>query len=193
MFAFDVHNVTQSHVSFRQETDVGENLFHYGPYLHQDGKNWNLYKEPARQRYKMGEVEAISHIFGFNPHQMCRDHFDFALPIQEVGKVAFPQGRLVVFPNTMEYRRTSLQLEDATKPGHHRWVTLMLVDPNYRICSTRNVPPQQASWELKEGEGVGKEGVLRKEEAESYRSEVEKEHAWMQYARYHMMGTFLFC
>ena len=144
MFAYDVHNVTKSHMSFRQETHVGEGFFRHGPYLYQDQQNRNQYKEPAHQMYKGGEVEGICKVFGFDQIQMCSDHHNFALPIQEIGKLALPQGRLITFPNTMECRREPFRLEDPTKPGHHRWVTLMLVDPNYRICSTRNVPPQQA-------------------------------------------------
>lgn len=34
MFAYDVQNVTQSHISFRQETDVGEGFFHLGSHLY---------------------------------------------------------------------------------------------------------------------------------------------------------------
>lgn len=193
MFAYDVHNVTKSHISFRQETEVGEGFFHYGPYLYQDPHLRNRYKEPAHRKYKSGEVGAISDIFGFDPNQMCGDLRDFALPIQEIGKVALPQGRLITFPNTMECRREPFQLEDPTQPGHYRWVTLMLVDPNYRICSTSNVPPQQADSEEKDGEGRGNERYFSKEEAEDNKREMEKEHAWMQNARYETMGTFFFC
>jgi hypothetical protein len=180
-------------MSFRQETEVGEGLFHHGPHLYQDPQNRNMYKEPAHQRYKSGEVEAIADVFGFDPYQMCGDHRDFALPIQKIGKVALPQGRLITFPNTMECRREPFRLEDPTQPGHHRWVTLMLVDPNYRICSTRNVPQQQADWKEKDSKLRGDERCFSKEEAEDHRREMEKEHAWMQYARYKMMGTFFFC
>ncbi|KAJ5160179.1 uncharacterized protein N7482_007183 [Penicillium canariense] len=193
ILAYDVHNVTKSHMSFRQETEVGEGFFHYGPYLYQDKQNRNRYKEPAHRIYKWGEVEAISEVFGFDPYQMCGDHHDFALPMLDIGKVALPQGRLLTFPNIMESRREPFRLEDPTQPGHHRWVTLMLVDPNYRICSTRNVPPQQADWKEKDGEGKGNERCFRKEEAEDHRREMEKERAWMQYARYDRMGTFFFC
>ena len=82
MFVYDVHNVTKSHMSFRQETLVGEGFLRHGPYLYQDTQNWNSYREPASQRYKSGEVEGIFEVFGFDPHQMCGDHHDFALPIQ---------------------------------------------------------------------------------------------------------------
>lgn len=96
----------------------------------------------------------------------------------------------MAIPNTMEYRREPFRLKDPTKPGHHRWVTHMLVYPNYRICSTRNVPPQRKGGD---GEEAGNEGSFNKEEAVGYRKEMEKEHSWLQYVRYMMMGTFFFC
>ena len=38
------------------------------------------------------------------------------------------------------------RLTDPTKPGHRRFIALWLVDPNVRIISTANVPPQQLNW-----------------------------------------------
>jgi hypothetical protein len=37
-------------------------------------------------------------------------------------------------------------LEDPSKPGHRKLLALFLVDPNIRIVSTANVPPQQRDW-----------------------------------------------
>jgi len=39
-----------------------------------------------------------------------------------------------------------LQLQHKTKPYHCRFLTLSVVDPIYRLCSTGNVPPQQGNW-----------------------------------------------
>ncbi|RAL11493.1 uncharacterized protein BO97DRAFT_415078 [Aspergillus homomorphus CBS 101889] len=36
--------------------------------------------------------------------------------------------------------------QDPSRPGRLRFVTLWLVDPHYRICSTQNVPPQDSGW-----------------------------------------------
>ena len=38
------------------------------------------------------------------------------------------------------------ELLDQTKPGRRRFLRLHLVDPHYRLCSTRNVPPQSHEW-----------------------------------------------
>lgn len=67
-------------------------------------------------------------------------------PFQNLGSVTTPQGRLLAFPNTLQHKVEPFELVDKTKPGHRRFLVLWLVDPHYRICSTRNVPPQQESW-----------------------------------------------
>jgi Protein of unknown function (DUF4246) len=41
---------------------------------------------------------------------------------------------------------SSFGLIDPTKPGHRRFIALWLVEPNRRIISTANVPPQQRGW-----------------------------------------------
>ncbi|KJZ72692.1 hypothetical protein HIM_07884 [Hirsutella minnesotensis 3608] len=46
----------------------------------------------------------------------------------------------------MQHRQEAYELLDRTKAGRRRLVILRLVDPHYRICSTRNVPPQQYDW-----------------------------------------------
>lgn len=45
-----------------------------------------------------------------------------------------------------QHRVSPFKLADPTKPGHRRFIALWLVDPNRRIISTANVPPQQMDW-----------------------------------------------
>lgn len=66
--------------------------------------------------------------------------------VQEIGATSTPQGRLLVFPNTVQHAVSPFSLIDKTKPGHRRFVVLWLVDPHYRTLSTANVPPQQREW-----------------------------------------------
>lgn len=37
-------------------------------------------------------------------------------------------------------------LEDRSKPGHRKILALFLVDPNIRIISSANIPPQREDW-----------------------------------------------
>jgi hypothetical protein len=55
-------------------------------------------------------------------------------------------GRLLAWPNLLHHRITPFELIDKTKSGHRSFLTLSLVDPSYRLCSTRNVPPQDHGW-----------------------------------------------
>lgn len=56
------------------------------------------------------------------------------------------QGRLITWPNALQHRIDPFTLVDAANSGHCRFITLSLVDPHYRVCSTRNVPPQRHDW-----------------------------------------------
>ena len=113
-------------------------------------------------------------MLGFDPREVMGETADSARSVQEIGSVALRQGRLVTFLNTMEHRLEGFKLRDQEKEGHVRWVTLMLVDPNYRICSTKNVPQQQFS----------------REETSKYTREMDEEHTLASYDRWMMTGDF---
>lgn len=66
--------------------------------------------------------------------------------IQNLGTLQTKPGRLIAFPNTLQHCVEPFRLLDPTRPGHRRFLVLWLVDPNYRIASTANVPPQQHDW-----------------------------------------------
>ena len=63
------------------------------------------------------------------------------------------------------------------------------------ICSTRCAPHHsRLALEGERGEGGGDERCLSKERQRIIEREMGRsERAWMQYARYNMMGTFFFC
>jgi hypothetical protein len=62
------------------------------------------------------------------------------------GSVGTTEGHLLSWPNTYRSKRESFHLSDASQPGNMTLVKLRLVDPHYRVCSTRNVPPQKHDW-----------------------------------------------
>lgn len=79
------------------------------------------------------------HLFVSVPLTICNQ----LSALQVVGKVLTREGRLLVFPNVLQHRVLPFKLADATKPGHRKLLALFLVDPNIKIPSTANVPPQQ--------------------------------------------------
>ena len=87
--------------------------------------------------YEQNDFRAMETIYGFDNEDPS---------IQELGSVVTRQGRLLCFPNVMQHRVHPFQLSDPTKPGHRKILALFLVDPNNRIISTANVPPQQKAW-----------------------------------------------
>lgn len=60
--------------------------------------------------------------------------------------MACTEGRLLTFPNILQHRVSPFKLDDPTKPGHRKILALFLVDPNIRVISTANVPPQRLDW-----------------------------------------------
>ncbi|RHZ57435.1 hypothetical protein CDV55_101212 [Aspergillus turcosus] len=66
--------------------------------------------------------------------------------VHTLGSVSARRGRLLSWPNTLRSKADSFTLQDPRRAGHRTLIKLWLVDPHYRICSTRNVPPQQHDW-----------------------------------------------
>jgi hypothetical protein len=100
----------------------------------------------------------LADIYGVSPASDLGDNGERGgggKALQELGSVLTPDGRLVVFPNVMQHRTEAYALLDPTRAegGRRRFVKLHLVDPHYRICSTRNTPPQRYDWWMGAGAG----------------------------------------
>lgn len=78
--------------------------------------------------------------------------------VQCIGSIRCAVGRTVMFPSTVQHRLVQFRLTDKTKPGNLRALVFYLVDPNIRIISTANIPPQRLDWtmdlEPQEGESL---------------------------------------
>lgn len=116
IYYYDVENCTPSRLRFRQQNDSDEEF-----------------------DYEQSDHGPLERVFG-----TC--FTDGEQAVQEIGSIDTREGRLLVFPNTLQHKVDPFELIDATKPGHRRFLVLWLVDPHYRILSTANVPPQQFSW-----------------------------------------------
>ncbi|GIC88725.1 DUF4246 domain-containing protein [Aspergillus udagawae] len=191
IYAFDFDNITEPQVSFRQrlwhdsqryvydkigagdDPDDDESDFDR-PEDNDDEDSW-IYEPDREEKYACWDVKYIGRLFGFETIQN-------APAWQELGKVRMPPGRLISFPNAFQHRMSPLELQDKTKPGHCRFLTLSLVDPTYRICSTRNVPPQQPKWIDGSGSHMDlKEALELKEELTKIH--VRKDEATFELAR----------
>lgn len=121
-YYYDVDNL-ESRISFQQENDLYE--WDYTP-----------------------ELFAIHKIFDIPYCFEYREHYDLPYPqkIQNLGSLEVKQGRFLAWPNTLRYKMQPFSLKDKSCSGHQRCVIIYLVDPHYRICSTRNVPMQRHDW-----------------------------------------------
>ncbi|PYH76798.1 hypothetical protein BO82DRAFT_295405 [Aspergillus uvarum CBS 121591] len=115
----DVDNIKDPKVSFQQETLLSTLDFNVEKYLIMN----RVFDVPEEEDDKLPPA------------------------LQNLGSIFVSQaGQLLSWPNTLRSRAESFTLRDPSQPGRLRFVTLWLVDPHYRICSTQNVPPQDESW-----------------------------------------------
>lgn len=117
IYYYDCKNVTESRLAYRMHAELDE----------------------LDLQYEQDDHQPLCDLFGTDS---MRDE----PALQELGSIATPEGRLLVFPNTLQHQVQPFQLVDKQKPGHRRFLVLWLVDPHYRITSTANVPPQQHDW-----------------------------------------------
>ncbi len=140
LYYLDSENITSSNLSFRMQTSM------------------DLHLEPE---YSVGQD---SHSWMERIYGTTLGSENTAPCLQNYGSVETREGRLLAFPNVLwvqslfmakkctetrnnsQHRVSPFELIDRTKPGHRRFIALWLVDPNRRIISTANVPPQQRDW-----------------------------------------------
>jgi hypothetical protein len=96
--------------------------------------------------YKPAEFDELAAMYEIWPPSALGGDGGGGPALQMLGRVSIPQGRLLAVPAAVRRRPGPVELLDHTTPGHVRLLELHLVDPYYRVCSTRNVPPQQHEW-----------------------------------------------
>ncbi|KAI0858284.1 hypothetical protein F4860DRAFT_517014 [Xylaria cubensis] len=121
LYYLDSENVTTSHLDFRMLSDP------------------DLIIQKAEFLGNEDQLEWLERVHG-------TELYYYNARVQNYGSVETPEGRFLAFPNVFQHRVSSFQLVDPTKPGHRRYIALLLVDPHTRIISTANVPPQQQNW-----------------------------------------------
>ncbi|KAJ5141692.1 hypothetical protein N7476_004450 [Penicillium atrosanguineum] len=124
IYYYDSENITQSTLSFRHRAgkDLADDFY-----------------------YEQGRHEFLQQVYGFPGSGT--DFGDSPDGItQDLGGVVCREDRLLTFPNVLQHRVSPFSLADRSKPGHRKILALFLIDPNVRIISSANVPPQQEEW-----------------------------------------------
>lgn len=186
IYALDSENMSEPQISFRQRCRLGGRTWVYDRIGADDSDNEERAADEIDDlilNYALWDVKYIGRLCGF-------EHIQDSPSWQQLGEVKMPPGRLISFPNAFQRRMGLLQLQDKTKPGHCRFLTMSLVDPTYRLCSTRNVPPQQTGWT----KGDGAESATRMDlgEALELREELVKEHAKKDEGVFELASTLSF-
>lgn len=124
VYYYDVDNISGAKISFEQEASIDNNSFNV--------KNEDFIN-------KVWDIPDCEVPEGDEPWR-------FTKALQTLGAIAISSRRFLAWPNTLRSKAESFSLEDPSRPGHLRFVTLWLVDPHYRICSTQNIPLQLQDW-----------------------------------------------
>lgn len=157
--------MTDSHLGFREKVN-GNFLAFNGIEREDQHPHW-----PSGPDYDQYEYAGIAEIYGLydktgyvSPdafHCICRlflsypvlrswysySHKDHQMPeVQILGQILTREDRLLVFPNVLQHRVSPFKLAEASRPGHRKLLALFLVDPNKKIPSTANIPPQRVDW-----------------------------------------------
>lgn len=120
MYVVEAKNITQARVAFQHEDKV------------------------HASELECEEPDAISEVLDVDYWESYEETPPRA--VHTFGSVPMIEGRLLSWPNTLRSKQEPFTLANPHQPGNLTVIKLRLVDPHYRICSTRNVPPQQHDW-----------------------------------------------
>ena len=165
LYYYACDNITESRLSFRTVVGTEESASDM-PYEQSDNRGYSV-------------------VFGFaNGNEQN----------QNLSHIVAEEDKCVAFPNIYQHHVDEFKLADPTKPGYRKILCFFLVNPNHRILSTTDVPPQQADWAIEELEKADalrklpqelfdmvashvREGTITREQAEADRDALMKERS----------------
>ena len=80
--------------------------------------------------------------------------------VQDIGDVITKTHRCVALPNLYQRRVQPFELQDPTRPGYRKILSIFLIDPTQKILSTSDVAPQQRDWLIDTMRGAGKNSLF---------------------------------
>ncbi|KAI8804834.1 hypothetical protein BJ742DRAFT_822600 [Cladochytrium replicatum] len=101
--------------------------------------------------YFQNDINGLRQMYGIE---------DYGQANQVWGHIEASEGLCVAFPNVYQHKVEPFELADKTKPGHRKILVFFLVNPNLKVSSTANIPPQQMDWYWREVQEIrnGKRG-----------------------------------
>ena len=121
----EVENVTDSFLEFRKLVVLNE-------------ENLN---------YPQSDPEYTTHHYGLEPNI----HFNGKMN-RYLGMIKASEGASVVFPNTLQHHVKEFEM--TAENGLRTIITFFLIDPEQRIISTSDIPPQQSIFTCVEAKTI---------------------------------------
>ncbi|POM68059.1 Hypothetical protein PHPALM_15826 [Phytophthora palmivora] len=118
------------------ENIVGTGIYYFGC-ENIKGSRLAFRAEVEEPPYQQNDDDGVAEIYGL---------FSNALLVQELGFAETPEARCVVFPNSLQHKVQSFELNDPNLPGVRKILAFFLIDPETPIPSTSVIPPQQQEW-----------------------------------------------
>jgi len=112
----DVDNITDSFLEFRKPVILNEYALDY----------------------PQSDHKYTTHHYGLEP----QSHFDGQMN-RYLGLIRCHEGASVVFPNDIQHRVKDFSLVDGATSSLRTILAFFIIDPDHRIISTEDVPPQQ--------------------------------------------------
>ncbi|KAL5344631.1 hypothetical protein ACLOAV_010323 [Pseudogymnoascus australis] len=131
LYYFDSKNITENTLSFRQRATTRGYI----------------------ASYPQDDHKFLYEVFGFGRDILSQGETKVT---QDLGSVPTHEGRLLTFPNILQHRVSPFSLADRSKPGHRKIIAFFLDDPNLRVISSANVPPQREDWSKERKQVVDK-------------------------------------
>lgn len=98
------------------------------------------------QVYDPDDLEPLKIYDYRRPDRLVERLYKENMLLQDLGTVNLADGELLSYPGVLLHSTGFSRAKIGKQPARRRILKLHLVDPYHRIPSTRNVPPQQASW-----------------------------------------------
>lgn len=117
----DVENITDSFLEFRKPTIINE----------------------ENVDYPQSDPKYTDHHYG------VENHYN-GIMNRYLGLIRSHERGSIVFPNSLQHRVKGFTLADPTKPAVRTILAFFVIDPNHRIVSTADVPPQQNIFTLEQ-------------------------------------------
>lgn len=120
----------------KNEEIVASGIYYYD--IHNTTRSRLHFRNSVNEpNYEQNDDKGMFHIYGLVHGEPLSQRLGYIETIEE---------RCIVFPNMLQHKVESFELENPEENGHRRILVFFLVDPTMKITSTADIPQQQRNW-----------------------------------------------